>query len=90
MEYKEAESLVCQTVSSLGINDLISRRECDAIIEDSDGHPYVIKIMLGEIANAHSFSKPAKLIARREDVLNVLFERTFANLSPLAVVFFLY
>jgi len=45
--------------------------------------------MLGEIATAGSFLKPGKLIARKDDILDALFERTFATLSPLAVRIFL-
>jgi len=89
MERKEAEMLVAQTAKSLGIEKKIGRKETGAIIEQSDGHPYVIKIMLGEIANLGFFSKPSKLIARREEILDALFERTYANLSPMAVRIFL-
>lgn len=89
MEQEEAEVLVTQTTASLGIEKLIGTKECSLIIEQSDGHPYVIKIMLGEIANARSFSKPSKLIARKEEILDALFERTYANLSPIAVRIFL-
>src|SRR3546814_11761265 len=52
-------------------------------------HPYVMKILLGEIANAGSFSKPEKLIVRKEEILDALFERTYANLSPIASRVFL-
>lgn len=89
MEQEEAEALVTQTAASLGIERLIGRKESNSIIEQSSGHPYVIKIMLGEIANAGSFSKPSKLIARKEDILDALFERTYANLSPIAGRIFL-
>jgi hypothetical protein len=89
MEQAEADSLIGQTANSLGIGALIGRRERDLLIEESDGHPYVIKIMLGEIANAGKFSKPSALIARKEEILDALFERTYANLSPMAVRIFL-
>ena len=89
MEREEAESLIAQSALSLGIEALIGRKERDLIIEESDGHPYVIRIVLGEIANAGEFSKPRKLIARKEDILDALFERTYANLSPMAARIFL-
>ena len=89
MEQEEAEVLVAQTANSLGITSLIGKRERDLLIEESDGHPYVIKIILGEIADAGTFSRPSTLIARREDLLDALFERTYANLSPMACRIFL-
>jgi hypothetical protein len=89
MERGEAEALVRQTALSLGIDSIIGRKESDLIIEESNGHPYVIKIILGEIANTRAFSKPSNLIARKEDILDALFERTYANLSPMAARIFL-
>jgi hypothetical protein len=89
MEREEAESLVVQTAMSLGIGSLIGTKERDLLIEESDGHPYVIKIILGEIANAGRFSKPSALIARKDEILDALFERTFAGLTPMASRIFL-
>ena len=89
MEKGEAETLVEQTAVSLGITPMISTKQRDLIIEEANGHPYVIKIMLGEIADAQKFSKPKHLIARKEDILNALFERTYVNLSPIASRVFL-
>jgi tetratricopeptide (TPR) repeat protein len=89
MEYDEANALVTQTAASLGISSIIGRNETDLLIEESDGHPYVIKIILGEIANSHTFSKPSGLMARKEEILNALFERTYAHLSPIASRIFL-
>ena len=50
MEQKEAESLVAQTATSLGITSLIGKKERDQLIEESNGHPYVIKTIVGEVA----------------------------------------
>ena len=76
MEYNEAKILVSQTSTLLGIDKLITAYQSKQIIEESNGHPYVIKILLGEISDTTSFSKPSKLIARKEDILDALFERT--------------
>lgn len=89
MEQVEAEALVLQTSRALSIEKIIGKKESDLIIEESNGHPYVIKIILGEVANAKVFSKPSKIIARKEDILDALFERTYENLSPIAARVFL-
>lgn len=89
MEHGEAAALVAQTTASLGITNLIGPAESDVIIEESNGHPYVIKIVLGEIASKGAYEKPSRLIARKDDILDALFERTYASLSPLASKIFL-
>ncbi|MEH2539051.1 MULTISPECIES: NB-ARC domain-containing protein [unclassified Bradyrhizobium] len=89
MEPQEAENLIAQTAQKLGISHLISSKHRDQIIEESNGHPYIIKIILGEVANTHSFSKPSSMMVRKDEILEALFERTYANLSPLAVHTFL-
>jgi hypothetical protein len=65
----------------------INNRE--QIVEESDGHPYVIKIILGEVADTKTLNKPKNLIARKDEILDALFERTFAALSPIAGRLFL-
>ena len=89
MEQEEAERLTSQTIASLNIEDLVGRVERDLIIDESDRHPYVMKIMLGEIADQRRFEKPSKLFARKDDILEALFERTFASLSPMAARIFM-
>lgn len=89
MERAEAEELVRQRVDELQLGDLIGIKEIEQIIDQSEGHPYVMRIMIGEIANNRKLSKPEKIIARKDEILNALFERTFANLSPIAARIFL-
>lgn len=89
MENYEASELVRQTAISLNIDGMISVAQCEQIIEESNGHPYVIKIILGDIANTGKFGKPSKLMARKDDILDALFDRTYANLAPMATRIFL-
>ena len=85
MEREEADLLIQQTVRSLGIEQRVTREYSDTVFEQSDGHPYIIKILLGEMANQGVLTKPEKIIARRENILEALFERTYQNLTPIAV-----
>ena len=89
MEYEEADALISQTAIALKIERLIGAGQREQIIEESDGHPYVIKIILGEIANTGKFGKPSRLIVRKDEILDALFDRTYANLSPMASRIFL-
>ena len=89
MEDDEAEQLVHSTLAAIGFSNLLSKQQIAEVIEEADGHPYVIKILLGEMANDGAYSKPARLIARKDDILEALFERTYASLTPLAARAFL-
>lgn len=51
------------------------------IIRESEGHPYVIKIMLGEIARDPTAKKVSRVIASRDEILDALFDRTYSSLS---------
>ncbi|MCF1466626.1 hypothetical protein FS764_06830 [Agrobacterium vitis] len=89
MEGPEAHALIRQTAHALGIDSLIDDEYCRRIADESDGHPYVIKIMLGEVADNKKTGRPRQIIARKDDVLDALFDRTFGNLSPLSSRVFL-
>lgn len=84
MEDQEANDLISQTSIALKIQGLIGAKQREQIIEESDGHPYVIKIILGEVANSGTFGKPSNMIVRKDEILDALFDRTYANLSPMA------
>ena len=89
METPEAELLVQQTAANLSISHLVGSNERLTLIEEANAHPYILKIMLGEIADAGTYSKPTSLLVRRDDILDALFERTYANLTPMASRVFL-
>ncbi len=89
MEPEEAENLIDNTWTRLNASMPLSSRMRDYIIEASNGHPYVIKILLGEVANTGSVGNPAQILARQDEILDALFERTFSNLTPLAMRVFL-
>ncbi len=89
MEYNEAKELIEQTAKKLNIEGIVGTEQIDQVIEGSNRHPYVIKIILGEMADSREFSKPKRVLARKNDILDALFERTYSNLSPLANRIFL-
>ena len=89
MDRIEAFHLIEQTARSLSCSSLLTDARKEEIFDESDGHPYVMKIILGEIATKGSYSKPERIVARKEDILDALFDRTFGNLSPAAKRVFL-
>ncbi len=89
MDEAEATALILQTAEALGVKHLVNDEYCRKVFEESDGHPYVIKIMLGEVADTKKTGRPKHIISRKDDVLDALFERTFGNMSPLSIRVFL-
>lgn len=61
----------------------------EQLFEEAGGHPYIAKILLGEVARAGTQVKPERIIATKDSLLDALFDRTFAALSPAAQRIFL-
>lgn len=84
MTYDEFEVLAQSTAKSLGIEKLLTRRWLDELYEESDGHPYVVKVLLSEVAKRGTLGKVERIMADKDAILEALFERTFSGLSPAA------
>jgi tetratricopeptide (TPR) repeat protein len=84
MEDNEARQLIQQVAIRLHIGELLNADYLDELVKESEGHPYVIKILLGEVAKAKRTENIRRLITTSVDILTALFERTFAALSPCA------
>jgi hypothetical protein len=85
----EALKLIDQEAKRLGISDLLEPTYKDELIVESDGHPYVIKILLGQVAKERRAVKPERIVASADHLLKALFERTYESLSPAAQRVFL-
>ena len=84
MTEQEAQELITLASSSLGVSEYLDGKYTSELISQSEGHPYVIKILLGEIAKAKRPISIPHLISGADDILTALFERTYAVLSPCA------
>lgn len=84
MTEDESRILATQTSKYLGISELVTSKFINDVIQRSEGHPYVIKVLLGETAKNRKLSSVPHLVAGSEDILTALFERTYAALSPCA------
>lgn len=89
MSRTEVNSLIDSTSDHLRSGNLFTKPVRDAIFDQSDGHPYIVKIIVGEITDRGTPSKPEKIIASKDDILQALFERTYNNLSAGAKRIFL-
>jgi energy-coupling factor transporter ATP-binding protein EcfA2 len=82
MTEDECKELVQTSAKSLKIEHLLSQSYIDDLILESDGHPYIIKILLGEVAKTGKANKIKRIVADQEKILTALFKRTFNTLSP--------
>ncbi len=84
MSEPECSQLINKTAARFGVRPLLTEQYREAVFRESDGHPYVVKVLLGEVAKAKRAVSVKRIMASREDILTALFERTFASLSPVA------
>lgn len=82
MTEEEARTLIERTASSLKITSLLTEGSISDLITTSGGHPYVMKILLGEMAITKKSGALRPIIAKSDDILIALFERTYGELSP--------
>jgi NB-ARC domain-containing protein len=89
MTTKEADQLIDSTAHRLGITELLTSRYRSEVYEEADGHPYIIKVFRGEVAKSRELKKVERIVAGKDEILNALFERTYARLQPVAKRVFL-
>lgn len=84
MKNDEAHILITKTAAQINVSNLLTKNYIQELIVKSDGHPYVMKILLGEVAKHGIAKNIPQMIAGTEDILTALFERTYVSLSPCA------
>ena len=89
LDSDESGVLIDEESQRLKIAPLLTKAYRAELARESDGHPYVIKVLLGEVAQRGAATKPGRIVAGAEDILTALFERTFVALSPAAQRVFL-
>ena len=89
MTRTECDVLAHATAAKFGIEPWLSEQILQELYEESEGHPYVVKVLVGEAAKRGQPGNVKRIVAAREDILVALFERTYATLSPAAQRVFL-
>jgi len=89
MEDNEARELVDRTAALLGITGILDPKYIEKIIQESNGHPYVIKVLLGEVTRQKKKLDVAQVVRSQPDILNALFERVYEALPPVSKRVFL-
>lgn len=81
MEYSEAEELLVGLSAELNIEKLMTKAVIERLFDYSEGHPYVLRVLTGEMAKEGRYVSPKTLVPRRADIVNAVFERSFNRLS---------
>jgi energy-coupling factor transporter ATP-binding protein EcfA2 len=89
MNEAESRELVDKTAKELGLAKMLTAGYINSLIEEACGHPYVMKVLLGEVAKEGRLKKVDRIIASMDNILEALFERTYIGLSPAAKRVFL-
>ena len=89
MSKDESTELIHRTATKLEIKDIISSSDEDNLIQISDGHPYILKVLLGEVKRQGTATQLTRMFANKEHILDALFENIYSELSPLARRIFL-
>lgn len=89
MARDEYRALVVEAASSLGVLDLVTPAYEDQLFEESDGHPYITKVLLGDAARENRKVSLKSVVATKDALLDALFDRSFASLSLAAQRVFL-
>lgn len=89
MNESESRKLISLLADKFNISHLLTPRYIEELINESDGHPYIIKILLGEVGKSNKLTKIERIVAEKENILIALFKRTFNTLSPAAKRVFL-
>jgi len=84
MTAMESEEMAKRAARERGVEGKLTPQFIQSLHEVSGGHPYIIKVLVGEAAREGRFAPRQSILAPREDILVALFERTFSSLSGLA------
>lgn len=65
----------------LGIEGLLNRELIERIYDQTGGHPYVMRVVIGEMAKEAKYTPPTQVLGKRSDIVDAVFERSFNKLS---------
>ncbi|MGX7670535.1 NB-ARC domain-containing protein [Plantactinospora sp. DSM 117369] len=89
MTREEFADLVADVATRLNIGDLLDEAYKETLYDESGGHPYIAKVMLGEVAQAKRKIAVRRVVASKDAMLDALFERSYSALSPVSQRVFL-
>lgn len=89
MTKPEFHRLVAETAAKLEVQHLVDDAYEEQLYDESDAHPYIAKVLLGEVAREGRHVSLKRVVATRDGLLDALFDRSFASLTTSAQRVFL-
>lgn len=81
MTGSQARLLVDRHARRLGVKTLLTSQYVTRLIDEANGHPYVIQILLGDVARERKAVTIRRVVASNQEMLRALFERTYNSIS---------
>lgn len=89
MTKDEFDALALQTAEALSVRQLITQGYLEELYRETGGHPYVVKISLGELAISGKRTSVSRIMTSKDAILDALFERSYDFLPATAQRLFL-
>ncbi|MFH0133259.1 NB-ARC domain-containing protein [Variovorax sp. VaC1] len=89
MQLPEARELISGVAAKLGITSIIDEEYFLDLYQSAGGHPYIMKVALGEASKRNAPTQVSQILIRQGDLLEALFQRAYASLSLLGQRLFL-
>ncbi|MFZ2359035.1 MAG: NB-ARC domain-containing protein [Anaerolineae bacterium] len=89
MELDEATEMLKGVARDLHVEGLITEKMIRDIYDYAEGHAYVMRVLLGEIAKEGRYVPAPQVITRRLDIVDAVFERSFNKLTDVGRYVFL-
>lgn len=84
MTADESETLIRSLARKRGFEGMLSGSFIQQLHDAAQGHPYIMRVLLGEAQKRDDFKSVRPDLKRKDDLLRALFDRTFSSLSALA------
>jgi hypothetical protein len=81
MEYDEARRMLGAVARELNVEGIATEEVVRSIFENTEGHAYLMRVVMGEVAKEGRYVPPRQLVSRRLDIVDAVFERSFDKLS---------
>ncbi len=81
MDRTESFALMTLAARDLGVEPILTNDVKASMFEYSEGHPYVMRVLVGELAKEGRYVPAKSMLPRRLDIVNAVFERSFNKLT---------
>jgi hypothetical protein len=81
MDYDEARRMLHSLARELSVEGIATDEVIKSVFESTEGHAYLMRVVMGEVAKEGRYVPPRQLVSRRLDIVDAVFERSFDKLT---------